>query len=691
MKGAASASEPPASLRAEHPSHWGALISWSLLAGASLFLSLKNIDERAEQIGLSQGRNIFLLTDAMLIRNFEHARIRAQHRDSLNLPKAAIVDGRPYPTDATRQVFGLIEHESGMRIRLVGLTPLDPKNVANAWEAEALQTIGSNAHDEVIALDAGISRYIAPLYMRPECTGCHRGLRPGDLYGAISIAWPSPPAGGEIRRSIATHAATWLLLSILMIIAMRRFALDGAKLEKSQSALGAVNANLNAAANTRARELLASTQQLRAISSNAPGIVYQYLLRPDGSSAIPYANEQFYQVFGLHPEEVSGNAARMLERLHPDDLAEFIASTRYSARDMTPWQHEFRILDEQGHERWLYGDTVPQRGDNGLVLWNGFITDITQRKLADAELRRHKAIIDTAQDGFWMVDEQGRLQEVNQAYAGMTGYKIEELLRMHVSDLDTNEASDEIKAHIDTLFTVGHDVFETRHRHKDGHMIDIEMSATFMRELKTFFVFCRDITARRQYQQRLQESENRYRLLADYDALTTLPNRRLLADRLNAALATGQRSGSFGALMLLDLDNFKPLNDLHGHDMGDLLLIEASARLKKCVREVDTVARIGGDEFVVVLTELNRDRAKSKEQAMQVAQKIRACLSEPYLLNDRGTVVEHHCSASIGVALFSGHRSTQADIFKRADTAMYISKDSGRNKVCFDESSDPKG
>ena len=213
------------------------------------------------------------------------------------------------------------------------------------------------------------------------------------------------------------------------------------------------------------------------------------------------------------------------------------------------------------------------------------------------------------------------------------------------------------------------------------------MSATFMRESQMLFVFCRDITQRRQIENSLRESEERFRNLADYDALTKLPNRRLLVDRLLSAMAASKRSGSYGALMFLDLDNFKPLNDLHGHDAGDFLLLEVADRLKRCIREVDTVARLGGDEFVVVLSELNQDKPKSHEEARLIAEKIRTVLAEPYWLTVKGgeNQVEHHCSASIGVALFINHEQAHTDILKRADGAMYQAKKSGRNQVYFYE------
>ena len=186
----------------------------------------------------------------------------------------------------------------------------------------------------------------------------------------------------------------------------------------------------------------------------------------------------------------------------------------------------------------------------------------------------------------------------------------------------------------------------------------------------------------------LRESENQIRHLAFYDSLTQLANRRLLTDRLGQAMAASKRSGHHGAVMFLDLDNFKLLNDKHGHEAGDMLLVEVAHRLTSCVREVDTVARMGGDEFVVILSELNADKDISNAQACVVAEKIRAALAEPYWLackpaGDEEITVEHHCTASIGVALFINHQANQEDVLKWADNAMYQAKDSGRNMIRF--------
>jgi len=183
-------------------------------------------------------------------------------------------------------------------------------------------------------------------------------------------------------------------------------------------------------------------------------------------------------------------------------------------------------------------------------------------------------------------------------------------------------------------------------------------------------------------------AEEKIRNLAYYDSLTQLPNRRLLDERLALALASSRRTGRHGALMLLDLDNFKPLNDTHGHAAGDLLLIEVARRLNANVREVDTVARLGGDEFVVVIGDLDAAADLALEQALAVAEKIRTALAQPYPLtiaaqqDTPAAVIEHHCSSSMGLTLFTGQDAHhQTELLKQADDAMYRAKQSGRNTV----------
>jgi diguanylate cyclase (GGDEF)-like protein/PAS domain S-box-containing protein len=204
--------------------------------------------------------------------------------------------------------------------------------------------------------------------------------------------------------------------------------------------------------------------------------------------------------------------------------------------------------------------------------------------------------------------------------------------------------------------------------HSNGHIIGV-------------LGISHDITLRKQMEQEVHK-------LAYYDSLTQLPNRRLLGDRLLQSMAISKRTGNYCALMFLDLDNFKPLNDTQGHEAGDLLLIQVADRLIGCVREIDTVARFGGDEFILLINELDVDKALSVTQANQISQKIRIALAAPYKIplakaESAAELIEHKCTASIGVVIYKDHELRQDDILKYADLAMYQAKAAGRNQICF--------
>ena len=176
------------------------------------------------------------------------------------------------------------------------------------------------------------------------------------------------------------------------------------------------------------------------------------------------------------------------------------------------------------------------------------------------------------------------------------------------------------------------------------------------------------------------------RELAMHDALTHLANRRLFLDHLQLALASSDRTGRCGAVLFLDLDNFKPLNDQHGHAMGDLLLEEVARRLTRGIRPSDTAARLGGDEFVVLLTDLATDRKEALQQALERAEAIRVSLAEPYRLvgshDGQPVRVTHHCTATGGLAVFCGSDVGVETLLDSADAAMYAAKDAGRNRIC---------
>ena len=309
-------------------------------------------------------------------------------------------------------------------------------------------------------------------------------------------------------------------------------------------------------------------------------------------------------------------------------------------------------------------------------------------QLSEARLR---AIIENEPECIKIVDAQGRLKQMNPAGLAMIEAESEgQVLDRPVVDLIAPEHRTAFAAMHQRVIAGEHVQMEFKMQRLKGGYLWLETHAVPMQENgeTVHLAVTRDITERHRAEVERAALLEEIRQLAYFDALTGLPNRRLLSDRLSQTMASSKRSNLFGALMFLDLDNFKPLNDAHGHSVGDLLLIEVAKRLSACVREMDTVARLGGDEFVVMIGELDTDKGQSAEQAANVAEKIRASLAAPYLLTvaqpgEQEKLIEHHCSVSIGVVLFFDHEASQNDLMKWADAAMYQAKDAGRNGVQF--------
>lgn len=316
------------------------------------------------------------------------------------------------------------------------------------------------------------------------------------------------------------------------------------------------------------------------------------------------------------------------------------------------------------------------------------ISDISALKNAEEALREQKEffrLVAENIDGFIAVlDNQGRRIYNSPSYARLLGERnitgSLSFVNVHPADRDHVE-----QAFRETIVSGIGQHLEYRFMTENGEICLMESHGCVVRDaegaVKYVVVLSRDVTERHVAAEKIHH-------LAFHDPLTQLPNRLTLNDRLQHAMAASKRSGRYGALLFLDLDHFKPLNDAHGHETGDLLLVEAAQRIVKCVREMDTVARFGGDEFVVMLGELDVDFAASMAQAELVAEKIRSSLAAPYFLavTTCGGVmqdIEHHCTASIGMTLFLDHERSQEEVLKSADIAMYQSKEGGRDRVSY--------
>lgn len=321
---------------------------------------------------------------------------------------------------------------------------------------------------------------------------------------------------------------------------------------------------------------------------------------------------------------------------------------------------------------------------------------IVENQQAEEALRKSEShfrmMTENVVDVVWKLDSEYLFTYISPADEKRRGYRADEVIGHHVFEMFDDEGIESIKRATQQRHELEQkgvpltDVtFEARHRCKDGSWIwgEISYNPEFDSQGKVigFYGISREITERKQMQDQVRQ-------LAFYDALTTLPNRHLLNDRLSQAMAASKRKGCYGALLFLDLDNFKPINDTHGHTAGDLLLVEVAQRLKKRVREMDTVARFGGDEFIVVLSELKTDEGESYKQAQVIAEKVRITLAAVYQLtvnydDKTSSYIEHCCTASIGVALFQGQDASIDDLLKWADMSMYKAKESGGNAIQF--------
>ncbi len=417
---------------------------------------------------------------------------------------------------------------------------------------------------------------------------------------------------------------------------------------------------------------------------------------PAALVAIDPANGRFVQANSIALNMCGYDAEEFLTKTvadltFPDYLAETRQLNEQLAKGLTEHvSYEKRYLRKDGSSFPGQTSISVLKDENGKIISIvGSTIDITGQKRIEDTLREQvsffRTIAENSNDLIAVLDLKGQRLYNSPSYAKLFGdvesiKGTDSFAEIHPDDRDhikrvfneTVESGTGMQAEFRFVLADG----SIRHMESRGGLIrDSQNHAA------SVVVVSRDITERKLAEEEIFN-------LAFYDMLTGLPNRRLLNDRLVQAMASSARSSRFGAVISIDLDNFKPLNDLHGHSVGDLLLREAARRISHCVRKVDTVSRYGGDEFVILLSELNVDHAKSTEEAGTVAEKIRVALSEPYLLMFRQdekeeVTVTHHCTASIGVILFINHANSVDEVLRRADLAMYKAKNGGRNLTHF--------
>ncbi len=338
-------------------------------------------------------------------------------------------------------------------------------------------------------------------------------------------------------------------------------------------------------------------------------------------------------------------------------------------------QLEYEIIGIKGGRRWVDTHAVPMRDANGHTVHLAVTRDINERKYAEHQLRIAATVFES-QEGMMVTDANQIILRVNKAFTRITGYSSADVVGKSPCLLQSGQHNREFyNALWERVRKTGAWEGEIWNRRQNGEIYPEYLAIAAVKNQEgsiTHYVgTLTDITLRK-------ASEEEIERLAFYDPLTRLPNRRLLQDRLKPALALSQRSGQKGALLFIDLDNFKALNDTFGHDMGDLLLQHVAERLNACIRENDTVARLGGDEFVIMLEGLSEQTFEAARQSEAIGNKILEAINQPFQLGTH----DYLCTPSIGIALFDGHNHSD-ELLKRADIAMYQAKASGRNALRF--------
>ncbi|MBL8488727.1 MAG: diguanylate cyclase [Rhodocyclaceae bacterium] len=682
-----------------------------LLAAAGIWYEFGQIDRNLDAVARERGAVLFRLIELTRDWNAEHGGVYVPVTDKtrpnpyLEDPKRDVVtvDGlrltKINPAFMTRQISEIAARAQGLQFHITSLKPIRPANAPDPWERESLELFerGVTERISLVAADAAapIHRYMAPLLVKQACMKCHegQGYRVGDIRGGISVS--TPAADLLDVRDAQRLRAKWVAVAFFAALAGLTHLLI-LRARRYYDTLWTLNARQEALIGERTAELSEANEQLRrdaeererhqrriaesearyraAVESSREGI---YLT--DGR-LILFANQRLAAMFGIPSEDLIGMAT--LELVHGDDLdraagtlARYLGGEQESAR----LRCRIRHADPQARR---YADMeiarVPADDESG-ARYLVTVADVTEKLATEQELGIAAAVFESAAEGIVVTDADNRILRVNPAFSAITGYTPREVVGRDPGMLKSGRHGPEFYA--DMWRKIGQEgrwEGEITNRAKDGRIYVEWLAITTIagagatdgagRYVATFS----DITRRK-------EAEDAVRYQAQHDPLTGLPNRSLFADRLLSSLAAAHRHGWGCALMYLDLDRFKEVNDRLGHAAGDALLVETARRLLACVRENDTVARFGGDEFAIILGEVT-----SPADAERIARRAIAALAAPFDLSEGPASV----SASIGIARYPEHGTDPDRLRRNADAALYAAKKGGRNTFRFHEPRD---
>ncbi|MFZ4478293.1 MAG: PAS domain S-box protein, partial [Rhodoferax sp.] len=478
----------------------------------------------------------------------------------------------------------------------------------------------------------------------------------GQVTGVIQVMSCRPNAYTEdqlkLLESLALHAASAEQNAILF--AKMQFELAERKV---------------------AEAALREREQLLRESQRAANIGSYINHLEAGTFECTAALDDIFGITGDYPHTNQG----WLDFMHPDFTEVLQNALSESVQNKKPFDSEYKIIrPRDGAQRWMHGlGEIAYDHRGKAVSMVGTVQDITERKVAEEQLRKLSLAIEQSPNSIVITDIASRIEYVNDAFVKVTGYSREEAVGQTPHILQSGKTPS--KTYVRMWQALGKGKVwkgEFCNRTKNGREFDEFAIISPLRQSDgrvTHYVAVKeDLTERKAAEEQIQS-------LAFSDLLTGLPNRRMLIVQLQQVMIASEHEKRQVALLLVDLDHFKNLNDALGHEKGDLLLLQFALRLSACVNEGGTVARLGGDEFVVILTQLDQSPLEAAMHAETVANRILNLLRQPYQIDGS----EISCNASIGITLFGDRHEDTSEPLKRAELAMYQAKAHGRNTLCF--------
>ena len=685
----------------------GSYLLIAALVSLSYFWQAAQIDASVSSLAHERGTVLFRLIELTRDWNARHGGVYVpatgdtQPNPHLTLPRRDVVttDGQQLtlvnPAFMTRQISELAAQADGVRFHITSEELVRPANRADPWEAESLRAFAAGQMSERLdffadgggVLDEPVHRYMAPLRIKEACLKCHdqQDYRIGDVRGGISITMPAralldTTASQRTRLALASlgvfallgalaHLALWQLRRNLSVWQARERLQTLEAIARDQEALIAQRtqelSTANAALATKVAEAETALHQLEESQAS-----YRSVVEASQDGIVVLRNDEIVFV-NARMEEILGHRGEEIMKM---GLAGILAS------------EERAIVAERGVEsaaeslrvRLLHRDGIVHRtADVQVGVWQAVdgarhlvlnFKDVTAKLSAEHDLAIAGAVFERAAEGILVTDRDGRIVQVNPAFTVLTGYSAAEAIGNTPRLLKSGQHDAAFYEQMwSDLLQRGRWEGEIWNRRKNGEAFAESLRIARIPADESwdggFVATFNDITSRK-------ETENLIRHQANHDALTNLANRRLFDKRLEMALARARLCRNPLALLYIDLDHFKEVNDTFGHATGDALLREAAQRMLRCVRSDDTVARFGGDEFAIILGEL-----RQPQDAFDVARRMLDALALPFAIDGRLVLI----GASIGVALHPEDGAEAASLRARADAALYAAKAAGRN------------